>query len=210
MSAWYGTSGFAVSSSLRNPPTIRARGSSRSRRFRCWFAPKAIRSRSPRTSGSAVHAANTATTFNRATSLERILAEQLVQRRVTTDVIGGFATAALALAALGMYRTARRARRQPPARDRRPPRGRRLADSVARQVVGESLRNTVAGLAIGCLLALVTGSLIQSLLVGVSARDPLTLGTVASVLLVVAVAAALIPAWRAARTDPVEALRSPG
>ena len=80
--------------------------------------------------------------------------------------------------------------------------------SMARHIVGDSLRNAGAGIAIGCVLALVAGSLIQSLLVGVSPRDPTTLGTVAAVLLAVAVIAALIPAWRAARTDPVEALRA--
>jgi predicted permease len=157
---------------------------------------------------TAVRAADAATTFNRATSLERILADQLVQRRVTTEVIGGFATAALALAALGMYGllavlVGSRTREI----------GVRLAvgaspASVARQIVGESLRNAVGGIAIGCVLALVAGSLIQSLLVGTSASDPMTLGTVCAVLLVVAVVAAVVPAWRAARTDPVEVLRT--
>ncbi len=52
---------------------------------------------------SAVHAASSQTTFDRVTSLERILAEQMAGRRLTTDVIGGFAAAALALAALAIY-----------------------------------------------------------------------------------------------------------
>jgi hypothetical protein len=52
---------------------------------------------------SAVRAADASTTFTHATSLEQILGEQLAQRRVTTTVIRGFATAALTLAALGMY-----------------------------------------------------------------------------------------------------------
>ena len=80
--------------------------------------------------------------------------------------------------------------------------------SVARHVVGESLGNAVAGIAIGCLIALAAGTLIQSLLVDVSAHDPATLGLVAAVLLVVAVVAALVPAIRAARIDPVAALRA--
>ena len=120
----------------------------------------------------AVRAADAATTFNHATSLERVLADQLVQRRVTTDVIGGFATAALALAALGMYGLLAVL-----VGSRRREIGVRLAvgaspAGVARQVVGDSLRNALAGITIGCVLAVVTGSLIQSLLVGVSARDP--------------------------------------
>jgi predicted permease len=156
---------------------------------------------------SAVRAAAAAATFTHATSLERILANQLAQRRVTTSVIGGFATAALALAALGVYGllavlVTSRTREI----------GVRLAigasaGSVARQIVGDSLRNAVAGVAIGCVLAVAAGTLIQSLLVDVSAYDLRTLGVVAAALLAVAVVAALVPAARAARIDPVDALR---
>jgi putative ABC transport system permease protein len=157
---------------------------------------------------SAVRAADAATTFTHPTSLERILAGQLAQRRVTTDVIGGFAAAALSLAALGMYGLVAML-----AGGRTREIGVRLAigatpASVARHVVGESLGNAVAGIATGCLIALAAGTLIQSLLVDVSAHDPATLGLVAAVLLVVAVVAALVPAIRAARIDPVAALRA--
>lgn len=157
---------------------------------------------------AAIRRADAAITVTRPTSLETILAEQLVPRRVTTDVIGAFAIAALALAALGMYGllavlVGSRTREI----------GVRLAigaspGAVAQQVVGESLRNAGAGIVLGCALALVAGRLVQSLLVGVSVRDPMTLGAVAAVLLAVAACAAVVPARRAARTDPVEALRA--
>jgi putative ABC transport system permease protein len=141
------------------------------------------------------------------TSIEDILAEQLGARRLTTNVIGGFALAALGLAALGLYGllavsvTARR-------RDI----GVRLAlgaspRNVARHVVRESLLSAFAGVAGGLVLATVTGRLLQSLLVGVSARDPLTLTTVAVTLGLVAVLAAVAPARRAARVDPAQTLR---
>jgi putative ABC transport system permease protein len=157
---------------------------------------------------SAVRAANAAAAVSNATSLARILSDQLAQRRVTTEVIGGFATAALALAALGMYGllamlVSSRTREI----------GVRLAigaspSSLAQQVVADALRSATAGIAVGCLLALAAGSLLQSLLVGVSGRDPRTLLTVAGVLLAVAIVAAAIPARRAAHVNPLAALRA--
>jgi predicted permease len=157
---------------------------------------------------SAVRAADASTTFTHATSLEQILGEQLAQRRVTTTVISGFAAAALTLAALGMYGLLAML-----VGSRRREIGVRLAigapaAAVAQTIIGESLRNALAGIAIGGALAMIAGSLVQSLLVGVSARDPRTVSTVAIVLFVVAILAAVVPARRAARIDPAEALRA--
>jgi predicted permease len=143
-----------------------------------------------------------------ARSLEAILSDQLAARRVTTDVIGGFAGAALGLAALGLYGllavvVAGRTREI----------GVRLAlgaspRNVARHVVIESLGNVAAGVAVGIGLALLAGRLLQGLLVGVTPRDPATLAIVAATLAAVGVAAALGPATRAARVDPARALRA--
>ncbi|HSK08077.1 MAG TPA: ADOP family duplicated permease, partial [Vicinamibacterales bacterium] len=157
---------------------------------------------------SAVRGIDRGITFNRATTMERILSEQLVGRRMTTSVIGGLAGAALALAALGLYGllavlVAGRTREI----------GIRLAlgaspHRVARGVLRESLQNTIAGAAIGVVLAIAAGRFVQSLLVGVSPADPWTLATVAATLIGVSVLAALGPALRAARVEPVEALRA--
>jgi putative ABC transport system permease protein len=157
---------------------------------------------------TAVAALDRAITFSQPTTLRRILADQLAARRVTTSVIGTFAGAALVLAALGLYGllailVATRTREI----------GVRLAlgappRAVARAVLRESLQNAAAGVAIGCVLALLAGRLIQGLLVGVSPADPFTLGTVALTLMIVAGAAALLPALRAARVDPIQALRA--
>ncbi|MEX2179762.1 MAG: ADOP family duplicated permease [Gemmatimonadaceae bacterium] len=85
--------------------------------------------------------------------------------------------------------------------------GARVGD-VLRLVVGEGLRVVVIGIAVGIALALAAGKLIAALLYGVEASDPGVMLLVAAVLLVVAGLAALGPAWRAARVDPVVALRS--
>jgi ABC-type antimicrobial peptide transport system permease subunit len=85
--------------------------------------------------------------------------------------------------------------------------GATVAD-IVRLVVGDGLRVVLIGAALGSLLALAGGRLIASLLYGVDARDLSALGTVAAVLVVVATAAAIIPAWRASRTDPLEAIRA--
>ena len=85
--------------------------------------------------------------------------------------------------------------------------GARTAD-VLRQVVGEGLRVVVTGVLIGIMLALIAGKVIGSLLYGVQPSDPFALASVASVLVSVAVVAALRPAMRASRADPVSALRA--
>ena len=84
--------------------------------------------------------------------------------------------------------------------------GARLGD-VLRQVVGEGLRTVALGVAAGVLLAVAAARLVEALLYDVQPRDPVVLLLVSASLLAVAVVAALLPAWRAARVDPVTALR---
>jgi ABC-type antimicrobial peptide transport system permease subunit len=64
------------------------------------------------------------------------------------------------------------------------------------------------GVAIGLLLALALSRSLSSLLVGMSVFDPVVYGSVALALLLVAALATILPARRAARVDPVTALRS--
>ncbi len=85
--------------------------------------------------------------------------------------------------------------------------GARAAD-VLEMVLAEGLRLVVIGVVVGCALALAAGRLVASLLYDTSPHDPLVMAAVALVLLATAAAAALLPAWRAARVDPVGALRS--
>ncbi len=79
---------------------------------------------------------------------------------------------------------------------------------VVRLVLGDGLNLVVCGLAAGLLMTLAWSRAIGSLLFGVSARDPLTLVSVAPLLGVAALIACAVPAWRAARIDPMAALRS--
>jgi putative ABC transport system permease protein len=141
------------------------------------------------------------------TTLSAILAEQLVTRRATTQVIDGFAAGALGLAALGLYgllalMVASRTRET----------GVRLALGSsplieASRVVRQCLASTALGVCGGVALALVSGRFVRSLLVGVSPGDAVTLAVVSIAMLCVAAAAAALPAWRAARVDPATALR---
>jgi predicted permease len=78
---------------------------------------------------------------------------------------------------------------------------------VYRLVLGEGFRVTAVGVALGVALALALGRLVAALLYGTSARDPLVVAGAAAILLVVGVAASLLPAWRAGKVDPMTALR---
>jgi putative ABC transport system permease protein len=140
--------------------------------------------------------------------LSSILSDQLAPRRLTTDVLGGFAGATLLLAGMGLYgllalMVASQMREV----------GVRLAlgatpTGVARAVVGQGVRHAAIGLAAGLLLTALAARLVQGLLVGVTARDPFTIATVLAVVVVTSLAASLVPALRAARVDPVKALRA--
>jgi hypothetical protein len=85
--------------------------------------------------------------------------------------------------------------------------GARLGD-VVRLVLGEGLRTVAVGVALGVVLALAAGRLVAAMLFGVAPRDPGVLVAVSVALLLAAGIAALLPAWRAARADPLVALRS--
>ena len=75
-------------------------------------------------------------------------------------------------------------------------------------VLGQGLRLTLVGVALGLAVAAVATRAIESMLFGVSRLDPVTYVGVVIVLMASSLMACAIPAWRAARIDPVRALRA--
>ncbi|MEO8633672.1 MAG: ABC transporter permease [Gemmatimonadales bacterium] len=119
-----------------------------------------------------------------------------------------YAFVALLLAALGLYSVLAYA-----VRGRTQELGVRLAlgaapSSLVRLVVSDGVRLTLLGTALGILGALAAGRALASLLYGVPAWDPLTLGLATATVLLTALCASLLPARRATRIDPMTALRS--
>jgi predicted permease len=140
--------------------------------------------------------------------LEDVIDPQLRPWRLGATMFTVFGLLALLLAGIGLYSAIAYGVAQ-----RRHEIGVRLAlgaqtSNIARMVVGEGLRVVAIGVVIGIALSLGAARYIASMLFGVSARDPWTVGIVAVTLLAVALAASLIPAWRATRVDPVGALRA--
>ncbi len=141
-------------------------------------------------------------------TMDDVLDETLTSQRFSALLLALFAGVALALASVGIYsvlsyivrgrsheigiRTALGAR----------------AGDVVRMVVIEGMTPALIGIAAGTIGALASGKLMQKLVFGVSASDPLTLAAVAGTLAVVALLASLVPAYRATRVDPIEVLRA--
>jgi putative ABC transport system permease protein len=139
--------------------------------------------------------------------MDRVVAKSLAARRFAMVLLGVFAAVALILASIGIYGVMSYAARQ-----RTHEIGVRIAlgaqrRDVLRLVLSEAARVTLVGIPIGLVAAALLAGLIKSLLFGVSATDPLTYAAVALLLSAVALLACYIPARRAAKVDPMVALR---
>ena len=140
-------------------------------------------------------------------SMEEVLASSLGRQRFGMILLASFAGLALALAAIGIYSVLSYT-----VRHRGKEIGIRMAlgaqvRDVVRLIVVQGMRPAFIGMAIGLAAALALGRALSSLVFGVTAADPLTLVSVAIALTLVALAACLVPAMRAARVDPIRALR---
>ncbi len=144
---------------------------------------------------------------SRVATMEQVIAEQLWRPRFLMLLLGSFASVALLLAAVGIYgvmsyAVARRTHEI----------GIRMAlgaqaGDVLRLVVGQALALALTGVAAGLAAAFALTRVVSGLLFGVSATDPLIFIAIPLILTGVALAACFIPARRAARVDPMVALR---
>ncbi len=140
-------------------------------------------------------------------TMDDYLTQQLVIPRIGTSILAGFSVVALMLAALGLYAVVAFA-----VGERAKEVGIRMAlGARGSHVVWVTIRGVMmtvgAGLAVGLVLSIAAGQGLRSVLYRVSPTDPATLIVVTSVLALVAVAAALMPARRATRVNPLEVLR---
>jgi predicted permease len=140
-------------------------------------------------------------------SMEEILDKEVFQRRTQTTLVAVFAGLALVLAAIGLYGVlAYLVGQQIPEIGVRMALGAAPSD-IARRIVGQGIRLTAIGLAIGVAGALAISRVLTSVLFGVEPTDAATYCVVAAVLLLTAAVASYVPARRAMRVDPITALR---
>ena len=141
-------------------------------------------------------------------AMDGIVADSLAARRFSMVLLGTFAALALVMSCVGIYGVIAYLAGQ-----RTHEIGIRLALGaerwdVLRMVLGEGAKLALLGVAIGVVAAFGLTRLMTNMLFGVSAHDPLSFAGVAGLLILVALAACCIPARRAAKVDPVVALRN--
>jgi putative ABC transport system permease protein len=139
--------------------------------------------------------------------MDDVLAETRGPQRFNTTVLAGFAWIALVLAAAGLWGliahgVARRTHEI----------GVRVAlgaapGEVLRMIAGRGVALALVGIAVGLFASAAMTGILQRVLFDTSAADPATFALIALVFLAVAVTASVVPARRALRINPVEALR---
>jgi putative ABC transport system permease protein len=156
---------------------------------------------------NAVHEIDREQPFLEVITMDMVLADSVSHQRFNMLLLGAFAALALLLAAIGLYSVlAYSVRRRVREIGVRMALGAQRMD-VIRMILGQGVRLALIGVAIGVVAAFVLTRLMASQLFEVSVTDPLTFAGVALMLIVVAIAACYIPARRAAKVDPMVALR---
>jgi predicted permease len=146
--------------------------------------------------------------YVRVRAMNEVLEPRYRDFRLGSTLFGLYALVAVLLAGLGLYSVLAYA-----VRGRMQELGIRVAlgaapASLVRMVVRDGMRLTLIGALLGIGGALAGGRALASLLYGVPAWDPLTIGVSAATVLLATLGASLLPARRAARVDPMTALRS--
>lgn len=170
---------------------------------RTWQAPRAAES----SIRAAMQALDSKLVLDDFRTMREQVDQTMTDERVIAFLAASFGILAVLIAAIGIYgvlaySTAQRTREI----------GIRIAmgatrAEVVRMVWSEVARLSAIGLAVGLPLSLVLNRMVRNQLFGISTYDPLTLCTVCGVIVAVALAAAAIPARRAAKVDPMVALR---
>jgi ABC-type antimicrobial peptide transport system permease subunit len=155
-----------------------------------------------------VHALDSELPVSRMKPMDDVVSEFLAEEQMIASILGGFGLFGLALAAIGIYGVIAYSVSQ-----RKHEIGIRVAlgatsGNVLALVLRKGARLAAAGLVIGIPAALAASRAIGSLLYGVSPRDVTVFVGTPVVLVVVSLAATYLPARRAAKVDPLEALRS--
>ncbi len=145
--------------------------------------------------------------LSKVSTIQQAMDRSLVTTRLTNSLLAGFAATALLLALTGIYGVM-----SLNVANRKNEFGIRLAlgaqrSNVLRLILSQGLRLAVAGVALGLLGAIAFTRLLKGLLFGISATDPWTFAVIAMLLVGVALLACWLPARRATKVDPLEALR---
>jgi predicted permease len=141
-------------------------------------------------------------------TMEQIIEQSLGNASLSASLVLGFAVMSLLLASVGLYGVLSYLTIQ-----RTGEIGIRMAlgaqrGEVVRLMLGDGLRPAFYGLVLGLAASVGAVRLIQSMLYGTKPLDPVVFASVAATLLAVAALACLVPAWRASRIDPMQALRT--
>jgi ABC-type antimicrobial peptide transport system permease subunit len=157
---------------------------------------------------AAIHSLDPGLPIDQVQSYTEVLSQASADRRLSMYLLGGFAALALALAGMGIYSVIAYGVAQ-----RTNEFGIRFAlGAAARDVIGlvmkEGLRLSVVGLVVGLGLSFAATRLMRRLLFEVSPSDPLLYSGVALFICAVAALACFVPAMRATRIDPMQALRT--
>lgn len=143
----------------------------------------------------------------RVTTMEKMVNDSMVQRRFSMILLAVFALVALVLASVGLYGVmSYSVTHRTNEIGIRMALGARVTDVLA-MVVAQGMKLSIAGVGIGLAGAFALSRVMRSLLFNVSATDPLIYAVVALMLAGVSLLACYIPARRATKIDPMEALR---